>query len=177
MGWIEERSPASWRASLRTAKFRNAAFHVEQIGRQSGRRIALHEYPKRDDPYAEDMGRRTIAFDVTGYIIQGDMLLGRDYRQARNALVLALEKEGPGTLIHPTMDELQVACDRYSITETRDRGGFCTFEMHFVEAGRQANKSTSQNTQTGVGNAAAVAGPAMSSAFSTKISRWVGATK
>src|SRR5262245_59263736 len=114
-GWIVERSPEPWRERLRPASFRNAIFHVEVGGKTSGRRIALHEYPKRDTPFAEDMGRRTRVYDITGYVIEWDRQLGRDYTKPRDTLIEALEKEGPATLIHPTLhDDLKVVCERYS---------------------------------------------------------------
>jgi prophage DNA circulation protein len=48
-----------WRDVLlsQPASFRGVIFHVETGGKSSGRRTVTHEYPKRDDPYAEDMGR------------------------------------------------------------------------------------------------------------------------
>ena len=72
------------------ATFRLAPFHVDANSRTSGRRIVLHEFPKRDTPYAEDMGRSARRFPVTGYVI------GPDYQIWRELLVLALEAEGPG---------------------------------------------------------------------------------
>ena len=51
------------------ARFRNARFHVDSAVRESGRRIVPHEYPKKDVPYAEDMGRRAREFTIRGYII------------------------------------------------------------------------------------------------------------
>jgi prophage DNA circulation protein len=176
MGWIQERSPAPWRLELRMAKFRDAPFHVEQSTRMSGRRIAPHEYPKRDDPYSEDMGRRMVMFDMIGYLIEGDRLLGLDYRQARNRLMIALEKEGPGPLIHPTLDQIDVVCERYGVTETRDRGGYCVFEMRFLEAGRQANKNVSTNTPSVVKSSAGSLGKTSSTSFSGIMQRWRATT-
>src|SRR5262245_43356359 len=91
-----------WRRSLLPASFRGAGFHVELSSFGSGRRIALHEYPKRDTPYAEDMGRRAKRIGVTGYLI------GPNYLTPKARLNAALQEEGPGTLVHPTMGELAV---------------------------------------------------------------------
>lgn len=60
----------NWRARLRVAKFKGAPFYVDQQGRSSGRRTVVHEYPKRDIPYAEDMGRHALRYQITGYLIQ-----------------------------------------------------------------------------------------------------------
>lgn len=171
--WISERTPAAkWRAELRVATFRNAQFHIETGGRSSGRRIALHEYPKREQPYAEDMGKKTITFDIVGYIIEGDRRLGLDYRPARNRLMDALEREGPGLLIHPTMDELEVVCDRYSVNESRDRGGIATFDMHFIEFGRPANQQAFANTATNVANSATSTNGQASSTFAATMAQF-----
>lgn len=126
--------PSAWRERLRPASFRGAQFHVEAVARASGRRIVVHEFPKRDLPYSEDMGRRALKFPITGYIITppGAPV---DYTIARDRLIAALEEEGEASLIHPTMGEFKVVCDQYSTTETRERGGMCIFEMLFYEAG------------------------------------------
>ena len=46
---------------------------------EGGRRIVMHEFPKKDIGYPEDMGRRARRFSVRGYIIN---LPRRDVRAA-----------------------------------------------------------------------------------------------
>ena len=46
--------------ALREASFKGAPFHVEETGGQFGRRTVLHEYPFRDLPYGEDLGRSAV---------------------------------------------------------------------------------------------------------------------
>jgi prophage DNA circulation protein len=79
------------------------------------------------------MGRKARAFPVTGYVI------GPDYQLNRDALIYALEREGPGQLILPTMGELTaemvVQPLTYGVRERRTAGGMAEFEMSFVEAG------------------------------------------
>jgi prophage DNA circulation protein len=121
-----------WRQLLVPAFFRMAPFHVDVNSRQSGRRTVLHEFPKRDTPYAEDMGRKARSFPVTGYVI------GPDYQIWRELLVAALEMEGPGLLILPTLlqrDTILVQPRDYTVRETRQQGGMAEFEMNFVESG------------------------------------------
>jgi prophage DNA circulation protein len=154
VGQIQEASPRLWRMQMRRAEFRGARFHVESEHYASGRRIAMHIYPKRDDPYAEDMGRTPRSYDITGYVIENDKGLGPagfnaiDYRRARDRLIDALEQEAPGQLVIPTQ-RIQglVRCMGYSRTESRDRGGYCLFEMKFIEYGRPGNDQVAQNTQ------------------------------
>jgi prophage DNA circulation protein len=170
--WISERSPAKWRLALRVATFRDAPFHIETGSRLSGRRIAMHEYPKRDQPYAEDMGKRTIQFDLTGYFIEGDRRLGLDYRTGRDRLRDALEVEGPGLLIHPTMPELMVVCERYSMSENRERGGYVTFEMRFIEYGRPANQIAFTNTAGAVNSAVSATSAQSATTFANTMARF-----
>ncbi|MCP1778831.1 MULTISPECIES: DNA circularization N-terminal domain-containing protein [Bradyrhizobium] len=134
--------PTAWRDRLMPASFRNARFHCEVNSQESGRRIVLHEYPKKDYPYAEDMGRVARAFSVRGYCIvypydddANDILYRRDYQLARNRLILALEEEGPGTLRLPTLGDKIVVCPRYRVSEEEKVGGFCVFDMQFQEQG------------------------------------------
>jgi prophage DNA circulation protein len=148
-GSLRDLSPVLWRRRMRQASFKNAAFHVETQGRVSGRRTVLHEYPKLDYPYAEDMGRHAVRYQITGYVIQrwqpkpgapqtyGDMPW--NYDMARDQLIAALEDMGPGRLVDPYNNRIGpqlFQCERYSLTESRERGGYAQFEMAFVEAGQ-----------------------------------------
>jgi prophage DNA circulation protein len=140
-----------WRSKLQPASFRGATFHVETDGISSGRRIALHEYPKRNTPYAEDMGKLAQRHTVEGYMIMSPSKL--DFTGDRDALIKALEADGPATLIHPSMGTMQVMAGPYTVNETREKGGMCTFHMTFIEAG-SAGSSGSGDTQSGVNSAA-----------------------
>lgn len=129
-------------SGLAHAMFRTADFFVETNSRQGGRRVALHEYPKRNTPYAEDMGRAAIKFTVQGYCI------GPNYLTAKDRLVDALEMNGPGTLWLPLMHKLtdiEVMVGAYSVTESRERGGICMVEMSFVEYGDPAYREVTWN--------------------------------
>ncbi|MCA1452127.1 DNA circularization N-terminal domain-containing protein [Bradyrhizobium sp. BRP22] len=134
--------PTAWRDRLMPASFRNARFHCEVNSQESGRRIVEHEFPKKELPYAEDMGRVARAFTLRGYCIvypyddeANDILYRRNYQLARNRLILALEEEGPGRLRLPTLGDKIVVCPRYRVTEEERFGGFCVFDMTFQEQG------------------------------------------
>jgi prophage DNA circulation protein len=137
-----------WRADLQRARFRKAYFHVDGSGVDNGRRIVMHEFPKKNYPYAEDMGRRAYEFTVRGYciqyvrnvdptIVEGSMLYQRDYRVARDLLADELSSGVPGKLFLPTYKgrEITVICPRYKMTEEERFGGYVTFDMTFVELG------------------------------------------
>jgi prophage DNA circulation protein len=143
---------AQWRARLQPASYNGVQFHVDVQARNSGRRIQTHEFPKRDVPWSEDMGRRAKRFPVTAYII------GTNYTAARDQLIAQLEKEGTGTLILPTgltnTQSRQVVCEGYTVVERREQGGYCTFDMNFVEAGQDIWSQASPDTQGAVNTAA-----------------------
>jgi hypothetical protein len=148
-----------WRQRLRLASFKNQPFYVEQQGRSSGRRTVLHQYPKRDLPYAEDMGREALRYQITGYLIQAPNynesnyygnstgnIMSSNYDDARDRLEAALMEKSPGRLLDPYNPRLILTgyggqgpllfmCERYTIIEARQKGGFCQLEMAFVEAG------------------------------------------
>lgn len=127
---------ASWRDSLRPASFRMIPFLTETYGGEHGRRWADHEYPGRDVPYAEDMGRAQRVWRFTGY------LMGDNYPAMRTLLVAACELPGPGPLVHPTIGAVQVVCRKIEHTETRTQGRYVTLTFEFAEAGQLINPAS-----------------------------------
>jgi prophage DNA circulation protein len=171
----ELKSGIAWRQKWKPAMFRNARFHVDAGVRESGRRIVTHEFPKRDTPYAEDMGRRAREITVRGYIIvfprEGEgALQKKDYLPARDALITALEEEGPAVLQLPLLGMLNVAVTRYRVTEENKAGGFCTFDMSFVEYGQAPAEGTRQS-KPGVYYAADELGAVIQSRVETGIKK------
>jgi prophage DNA circulation protein len=118
-----------WKLELLPASFRGVGFKIDANARGSGRRVVLHEFPHRDLPSTEDLGRRARAFPITGYVI------GPYYKDDRDALIYALEAEGPGQLVLPTLGEYTVQAREYSVRENKRAGGIAEFEMNFVEVG------------------------------------------
>ena len=147
MATIQEISPAPWRLRLQPASYAGVVFHVEHQARSGGRRVVLHEYPKRDTPYAEDMGRSAFRYQMTGYLI------GPSYHIRKKALMNALDNSEGGTLVDPYLAEpKKCICERYSVTESRERGGYCAFEMTFVELGSPGNTPMQINSQSQLQN-------------------------
>jgi prophage DNA circulation protein len=137
--------PTNWRDKYQQARFRWAIFFVENDARQGGRRVALHQYPKRNVPYAEDMGRSAIRFTVQGYLIGLSPEQGDSYLSLKDDLISCLEQDGPGVLQLPLpfgKKTVKVMVQAYSITESRERGGICTVDMDFIEYGDPAYRST-----------------------------------
>jgi len=147
-----------WRDDLVPASYDGNEFFVDVGSREGGNRLVLHQFPKKDTPYTENMGRRATEFTVRGYVIQSSRQ--PDYRPARDALQARLDEGTAGQLQLPTMRPMSVICRQYRLTEEERLGGYCVFDMHFLESGAQpfkpmasalvqlSQKSTALNNQT-----------------------------
>lgn len=138
----------SWRAQLQVASFRGVPFSVDGHDGQLGRRGQVHEFPQRDQPYVEDLGRRARTLTVEAFV------LGFNYWAERNRLIEAIEQGGPGTLVHPYLGELRVSVVDCKLRETVAEGGMARFTLQFVEAG-EATFPTSRGSTGGACVAAA----------------------
>lgn len=120
----------AWTDYLKTASFRGVPFHVDNENTSIGRRIQVHEYPNRDKPWSEDLGKVALRPNITAYVIGEDCLAQRD------RLMEALNKPGPGTLRHPTWGEMIVCVtDQIKVSTASNEGRMVRFDLHFVEAG------------------------------------------
>jgi prophage DNA circulation protein len=141
---IRDLRNTKWRDELLPAHYDGRLFHVDSGSTEGGRRVVTHQFPKKELPYSEDMGRRAREWTVRGYIIvyphdspNAPDLYRRDYRIARDNLRDRLDTGRPGVLQLPTFvkDQMVVVCPRYRLTEEEKLGGFCVFDMTFVEYG------------------------------------------
>lgn len=135
-----------WRDQLLPATYAGNQFHCDSNSREGGQRIITHEFPKKDLPYSETMGRHAMQFTVRGYCIvfPSDTslpLYQRDYRVPRNNLINALDAGQPALLQLPTQAPMMVVCTRYRMNEEEKLGGYCTFDMTFTEYGSTTNVS------------------------------------
>jgi prophage DNA circulation protein len=131
----------SWRDELQPASFRGVGFGVVDIETLFGRRNELHEYPLRDDPYAEDLGRKAREFTINAFVI------GSDYFADRDALVSAIEDDPtPGTLVHPTLGTKTVVPKECRVIFKNTEGGIEYFQLTFVEAGANQYPSSLSDT-------------------------------
>lgn len=138
------------RAALRPASFRGLAFHVEASTGRDGRRLAVHEYPGRDLPHVEDLGRSSRRLALTAHVI------GPDWASRRDALVDACAREGAGLLVHPTLGQIQVRAESVSWSERADELGICRVEIEFVEDGGAPPSPTARLDVAGAVEAAVI---------------------
>lgn len=126
---------------LRPGSFRGVPFGVKGSGMAAGRRTQVHEYPQRDKPFAQDLGRATRDINVEAFVV------GLDYIAQANRLLEALEKPGPGALVHPWFGTLTVAIKTDGARVEFDGGlGEAKFTLNFVESGELAFPAASNST-------------------------------
>ncbi len=154
----------SWRDNLQPASFRGVQFHYEDVDRSFGRRVKTHEYPGGNEPYHEDLGARTETISITAYV------LGTDHLNKASALRDAINKPGPGTLVHPFYGEIQaVALETSERFSTRE-GGIARFSLRFERAGPNRNPSARVDTTSLVATRAAAINTTAASDFALNFS-------
>lgn len=152
----------AWRDSYRTASFRGVEFKVESHDADFGRRQVTHEYPQRDTPYTEDLGRKARTFSVDAYLI------GDDYNLQRDKLVQACEQPGIGELVHPYLGNMDVVCTGLKLRESTAEGRMCRVSMTFTEGGQAKYPSNGNDAVRAVTGSANVLKDAARGGFLTK---------
>jgi len=131
----------TWRDRLLPGSFRGVPFSVTESSTTFGRRNKLHEYPGRDVPWSEDLGRKAGAWSIECITI------GDDYDTARNALIAACNATGPGTLVHPYLGTLSATCGEATVTDSTAEGGLARFTIPFTESGVDVTPAPTPDTQ------------------------------
>ena len=135
----------AWRDELRPASFRGVSFYVEGGTLTFGRRLAIHEYPQREKPYVEDLGKKARVYRLEAFV------LGPDYMKDRDALIDALETPGAGQLVHPYYGSLVVTVSSdIDVSETSQQGGMARISATFVEAGELNAPEVTEDTVAAV---------------------------
>ena len=118
---------------LRKASFKGVSFEVTGGSVTIGRRTQVHEYPQRDTPYTEDLGKATRTYTVNGFVI-GDDFIGHSKR-----LIETFESGGAGILVHPWLGRVKVvATSQPQITWSLEKR-YASFSVTFTEAGELTN--------------------------------------
>lgn len=150
----------SWKDNLQDASLRGVPFKVEEDEATFGRRVQVHEYPNRDKPWAEDLGRATRRFSVQAYLI------GDDFFEQRNRLIEAIEKPGSCTLVHPYYGEMTVTVDdSVRVSHSVSEGRMCRVSFSFIEAGELSFPTAGLATGQKLTSSVSFLDDAISSAF------------
>lgn len=131
---------SEWRDRKQGASFRGVPFLVDTDSVPVGRRTQLHEFPQRDQPFVEDLGRRTRHYKFTGFVAGDDCLAQRD------RLLEALDKVGSGELVHPWFGRLTVTAGECEVSHARNELGVVRFSLEFID-GMLAFPVQSPNTR------------------------------
>jgi hypothetical protein len=108
----------------------------------------VHEYPFRDEPYTEDLGRRARRIAFSAFVI-GDDVAGRSLD-----LLSACQTFGPGLLVHPAYPARLYQCESVETEERWDKGRYVEFRLAFVEPGQALYPTDGADTQAATRGAA-----------------------
>jgi prophage DNA circulation protein len=137
-----------FQAALLPASFNGVPFAVLDNRIATGRRLAVHEYPFRDTPWAEDLGKRARRISFSAFV------LGDDVRVQALALLAVCELPGPGLLIHPEYGPGLWQIESVESEERWDKGRYVEFRLAFVEPGQVLYPTSGADTQAGTMSAA-----------------------
>lgn len=153
----------SWRDRLRPASFGGVLFHVRESELSGGRRAAVHEYPLRDRPFVEDLGREARRITVEGYLV------GDDFATRREELAGRFEASPPRSgkpgriLVLPTLGAIKVHCASFRFRDSTEEGRMARFSAEFVEVGEDLFPARGTNPAGAADGAAEAATAAASS--------------
>lgn len=128
--------------ALLKASFRGVEFEVTDSELTVGRRNQVFEYPQRDIPYVEDLGRSARAIRLSAFVV------GDDYVERMGKLIAALEEEGSGTLIHPWLGQMTVTPKSASTVTYSTALRTASVKLEFVESGEYRFPTSGADTVT-----------------------------
>lgn len=130
-------------SKLRKASYNGVSFEVTSSTVKFGRRTVTHEYPQREEPYTEDLGRSARSFDVKGFIV-GETYIAQTKRLLK-ALEASSDNNEPGKLVHPWLGTLSVYLNSQPQVKWDLEKGVTDITLSFVEAGNLNNPSISES--------------------------------
>lgn len=122
----------NWSATLWPGSFKGVPFYVESDTLSDGRRLVVHEFPRRDDPFVEDLGRKANAFEVKAYVASD----GADVQAA--ALRALAAQDSPGPLVLPLHGLLDAWLHEVKLDHQRDKLGYVALSLSFQREGAKA---------------------------------------
>lgn len=122
-------------SGLRKASYNGISFHVVSGTWKGGRRTVTHEYPQRDYPFVEDLGKATDTFTLECFVN------GSDYINQSKRLMSEFKKAGTGSLVHPWLGAMDVQVIDVSEISWDLNLGQASFNVTFLEPGKIENPS------------------------------------
>ncbi|WP_282412248.1 DNA circularization N-terminal domain-containing protein [Pseudomonas sp. PS01299] len=134
----------TWRDKLLPASFRGISFLIPQASVPVGMKGQLHEFPQRDTPYFEQLGKQSQVHKMTAWVI------GDDCFERRDKLIEALNTPGGGELVHPWLGKMQVKAGECEMSHDRVGGGMVIFDLTFYPDAPLKTPAARVNTQAQV---------------------------
>ena len=153
-----------WLATLWAASYKGYPFYVERDGESGGRRIVIHEFPKRDDPFLEDLGEGPRNFEATAYVASGTA------DAEASAFVAILASQGAGLLVLPTHGPRLVRCLTFDREWSKDRLGYIAFRLRFCREGAASALASVVSLANAVSTAADTLASVAGGAFQALVS-------
>jgi prophage DNA circulation protein len=135
---------ATWREQLLPASFRGISFLIPQTSVPVGMKGQLHEFPQRDTPFFEQLGKQSQVHKMTGWVI------GADCFDRRDKLIEALNTPGGGELVHPWLGKMQVKAGECEMSHDLMGGGMISFDLTFYPDVPLKTPAAKVNTQAQV---------------------------
>lgn len=124
---------------LRTGSFRGVSFETSSTTLTVGRRTQVFEYPQRDTPFVEDLGKKCREIKFKAFVT------GSDYIAKMNRLIQALEKGGSGELVHPWLGTMLVVPQASNNVSYNNSLRVASIDLVFVESGESKYPSSEKD--------------------------------
>lgn len=130
-----------FKSNLRPASFRGVSFEVSKTVLNVGRRVQVFEYPQRDVPFVEDLGKAARRVTITAFTT------GTDYISRMKKVISMLEKEGSGRYVDPWLGAMEVTPESVS-SPTFESTRVASITITFVESGKYRFPNALVDTST-----------------------------
>jgi prophage DNA circulation protein len=122
------------------ARFRDLGFYVTKSSLSTGRRNFIFEYPQRDQPFVEDLGRRARKLTITAIFV------GPDHAAQMQKLIEAVENGDEGILRLPFFGSWDVKpTDATNVTYDPQKENSSSADITFVEIGSTSTTLVSED--------------------------------
>jgi prophage DNA circulation protein len=142
-------SPSALFPYLKPASWKSTPFGVREASVSGGRKVAVHQYPFRDDQWPEDLGRRGRTVRITGFLLDGGGQYGGQgsIQNQADQMIEACESSGSGDLVHPLYGRLTMQLLNFE-TRQAESPGVLELRFEFAEAGTPMYPQVAADTQS-----------------------------
>lgn len=143
-----------WQATLWPGSFGGAGFLIEKVKGSFGKRVVVHEFPNRDDPFVEELGAAAQKYDVVCYLADDFADIEAD------GLTATLLTYGPQILIGADTAPTLCMFEKATRDHDRDKLGYVGFSLNFLVYGSSIAMPSGDMLGQLTLDAAAAMGPA-----------------